>query len=153
MCLHRVRVPSERTPRLRSVPSARDTRSRVVTDRSAADVPIRHRSARRVLHKKDSAASVPIIRQRPKIVVSVLIAVSAASEVVRVRDLPSQRSAIKETSVAVTVPAVMPIVQVVVPKVPSLVVVRKVVAQAAVGIARVAMAKPSESAPSVNSTG
>ena len=49
----------------------------MVTDRSAADVPIRHRSARRVLHKKDSAASVPIIRQRPKIVVSVLIAVSA----------------------------------------------------------------------------
>lgn len=124
-----------------------------MTDRSAADVPIRHRSARRVLHKKDSAASVPIIRQRPKIVVSVLIAVSAASEVVRVRDLPSQRSAIKETSVAVTVPAVMPIVQVVVPKVPSLVVVRKVVAQAAAGIARVAMAKPSESAPSVSSTG
>lgn len=153
MCLHRVRVPSERTPRLRSVPSARDTRSRVVTDRSAADVPIRHRSARRVLHKKDSAASVPIIRQRPKIVVSVLIAVSAASEVVRVRDRPSQRSAIKETSVAVTVPAVMPIVQVVVPKVPSLVVVRKVVAQAAAGIARVAMAQPSESAPSVSSTG
>lgn len=125
----------------------------MVTDRSAADVPIRHRSARRVLHKKDSAASVPIIRQRPKIVVSVLIAVSAASEVVRVRDLPSQRSAIKETSVAVTVPAVMPIVQVVVPKVPSLVVVRKVVAQAAAGIARVAMAQPSESAPSVSSTG
>lgn len=125
----------------------------MVTDRSAADVPIRHRSARRVLHKKDSAASVPIIRQRPKIVVSVLIAESAASEVVRVRDLPSQRSAIKETSVAVTVPAVMPIVQVVVPKVPSLVVVRKVVAQAAAGIARVAMAKPSESAPSVSSTG
>lgn len=125
----------------------------MVTDRSAADVPIRHRSARRVLHKKDSAASVPIIRQRPKIVVSVLIAVSAASEVVRVRDLPSQRSAIKETSVAVTVPAVMPIVQVVVPKVPSLVVVRKVVAAAAAGIDRVAMAKPSESAPSVSSTG
>lgn len=124
-----------------------------MTDRSAADVPIRHRSARRVLHKKDSAASVPIIRQRPKIVVSVLIAVSAASEVVRVRDLPSQRSAIKETRVAVTVPAVMPIVQVVVPKVPSLVVVRKVVAQAAAGIARVAMAQPSESAPSVSSTG